>query len=384
MSIASKISDSMCNYLAKLYHLSQYRNTRYHKFDEIHISDLAACPIKLILNRLFEPTPPCRLLYYMREGLEWENKAIEGIKQSFPRGQAWRELTIKKRMINMDWKIVGTPDFFSTYDRAIIEIKWTRFNKWAIREIITYKTIIGEKVWSNFTYWRFSRYYYVWDSWFVQIMGYLYLAKQLFGEGGYDGYIYANRGHDISLIKVKVFDQDKHIFDFIENQIRRSAALLSYYVPKIYTPHVNLEDVFFTVLREVYCGLYKDPKLYQQVEYQCRLCPYAWLGVCPGLIPLRTFSSRRVGRLWDIEEVERIRILMGMSDALQLYIRNKDLHLYNMLINAKKEDLKDIYSYMVHYYNDSDFIADMIKAVKEDCQFAFRLRPPRTRTIRLT
>ena len=374
------LSDALCNYLAKLYYLSQYRHTRYHKFREIHISDLASCPIKVILDRVFSVTPPCRLLYYMREGLEWENKAIESLKMMFPKGEAWKSITWETSIAGIEWKIVGTPDLYSYDDRLIVEVKWTRFSPREIVFIMRNKTIIGKTAWRDFEYFYYSRINKVWDSWYVQVVGYLYLIEKVMGAR-FTGYIYANRGDRIDLLRVPSDEVDK-LRDFIEQQLRRLASLFDYYIPQIYPPHHNLETIIWEDLREVYCMLWKDPKLYSMVEYQCRLCPYGWILACPGLIPLRTFYSKEMGRLWDPEELERLRLLMGFSPSLQQYMKSRSEEIYNMLVNAKKEDLpKILWKFYADEFNNAEFIAGMIRAVRDDCKFAWRLRPPYGKTI---
>lgn len=375
------VSDSLCNHLAKLYHLSQYRNTRYHKFREIHVSDLASCPIKMILSRVFEVTPPCRLLYYIREGLEWETKAIESLKQNFPNGEAWKPIKKEMTILGIDWKIIGTPDLYDYASRSVVEIKWSRFSKNAIMEIMRNKEYIMSWAFPGFKYWEYPRVMKVWDSWFIQVMGYLWLIEKVLGAR-FKAYIYANRDHDISLLEVKRI-QEREVIEFIEKQLNRIASMLKYYIPKIYPPQHSLEKIVWRELRDVYCMIWKDPKLYSLVEYQCRLCPFAWTNTCPGVIPVRKFKSKTYGKLWDFEEIERLRFLMGISDSLQRFIQRTDERLYDMLINAKRDDYPKILAYLMFNYNDSAFIGTMIRMVRKDCQYAFRLRPPRTKTIKL-
>jgi len=375
------VSDALCNHLAKLYHLSQYRNTRYHRFREIHISDLASCPIKSLLSRVFEVTPPCRLLYYMREGLEWETKAIESLKEIFPTGEAWKHIEKEVTILGIDWKVIGTPDLYDYNNKTIVEIKWTRFSKHAIMEIMRNKEYIMSWAFPGFKYWEYPRAYKVWDSWFIQVMGYLWLIEKSLGRR-FEAYLYVNRDHDIDLLKVHR-TQENEMWEFLEQQLNRMASLLKYYIPKIYPPQHSIEKIVWRELREVYCMIWKDPKLYSMVEYQCRLCPFAWINTCPGVIPVRKFSSKKFGRLWDYEEVEHLRMIMGFSDSLQRYIQRLDPELYEMLINAKREDYPKILTYLMYNHNESYFIGTMIRMVKQDCQYAFRIRPPRTKTIKL-
>jgi len=381
--LEAEVDHETCNYLARLYHERQSKHTRYHKFDEIHVSDIIDCPVKVVVFRVFEITPPCRLLYYMKEGLEWEKTALGALQQMFPTGRIYDRKEVPRMLTPyLIYKLVGTPDFVAPGMR-IIEVKWTRFAPWDIRQIFVNKLYILDEVKNRVPEFRNADYpteckkKLIFPGWYYQLAGYYFFTHR-----NYATYLYANRGHHIQLIKVDINEEDR---DFLETQLSRVLWTLRYYKDKLYLPLAKhpLEKLAWDELRHAYELIWKDWRLYLLVEYRCRYCPLAYIKTCPGVVPLKLFWNRKIKWLWAVEEIERLRFLCGLSYHLQEYIKSVDPELYELITRGTRADLRKIRGLLRARHNDPSFIAGMIAAVKQDAKFFGIVHPVTRRYIYL-
>lgn len=376
MGLAQEIDWGLCNYLAKLWHKNRVKYSRYHQFKVIHVSDAIGCPIQVLLSRLYDVTPPCRSLFFMREGLEWEEKAREAIRQAEEgKGEFNTPYVTTYRYQDIVYAVVGTPDYTNLEKKELIEIKWTRFSPRSIEKILAFKGDKGVQIWPGpppsgrplFHYPDMCFRYRIWPSWIEQIAGYIWIFRRIGVEiEPTDTYIYAQRGTRIDLIRLEHWDPaiSEWLRDF-ERDLKWVAKVFYDYKDWMFAPFHRLENIAWDELRDVFCTIWRWPRHYSRIEYRCRLCPFKWIGACPGLIPLRDWWW------WSDDEIYTLKVWASISPEVQMVLDRWNM--LDRIKNATWEDFKEIKRDL--HINNRD-VLELIRAAKADaCKRSFRRKP---------
>jgi len=367
-----RIDYALCNRLSKLWHAWQAKKTRYHQFREVHVSDAISCPLRALLMRLFDVTPPCRALYFMKQGLEWEKDAIEAIKMTYRDARVQEERFIVTNLEHRGYRVenmtvIGTPDADVPSYSLLLEVKWTRFPRRSIPEILSRKQDIVTRAGGWRITWTFPTACFdlrIWPSWFLQMHGYSWLFRQL-GDPREFFYIYANWRHQIDTADVTDY-MERRYEDMWYRDLFLFAYVLDWYYRERYrfTPFHQLERVVWTELAGVYWLLWYYAGYYMRVEYQCRYCPFLWLRACPGLIPLRSFWW------WSDDEIWILKRFAEFSDGVR-DVLNRWGVLDEVLRAVTIDRLHAIRRNLASHHRD---VAELIAAARRDVDEIFHAR----------
>jgi len=373
----------LCATLAKWWHDRQKKYSRYHHFRTIHVTDVIECPIKVLVFRLYDITPPCRMLFYMKEGLEWERKALQALKESGrdPKYiQKLRAIAITRE--GATFAFVKTPDYESPEE--LIEIKWTRWSPKEIWRIILAKQTLAEHIWGRGTYYPpIAVNLRIWPTWIYQVVGYLYFNELAGKPLPPKRYIFAQRHDHVDLIEIRFrpgeYDWFKRKF---EEKLRKTAHLFKQYHDWFFAPMHRLESIVYEELAPIYREIWRNGELYAEIEYKCRLCPLMYVGCCPGLIPLRRF------RFWAPDELEVLKNIMRWSPALQEYLHDLTItfqgrvtNVRDVLVRLHHRDYPAFLRALQAQHNRTEVIVEMVKAAMKNVVRAFRAGPREGRTV---